>query len=560
MDDHREGVHRLALQQQVHLHQVGGGVAVGLVVEAGVSLGPALELVEEVHHHLGQRQPVAELHPLGRQVPHLAEVAAAALAQLHDHPGVVAGGDDDGRQAGLGHRLDLGRGGHLGGVGHHLDGAAGDGDPVLHRGGGGDEGQVELPLEALADDLHVQQAQEAAAEPEAERARRLGLVGEAGVVEPELLQRLPELGQLVAVDRVEPGEDHGLGLPVAGQRPGRGAAVLGDGLARAGLAHVFDPGDEVADLARTEGVRRFGVGGAHPDLVGVVGRSGLHEPQPGPGGQHPVHHPHRRHHPPVLVEVGVEDQPLQRGVGRAGRGRGALDDGVEQLGHAGAGLGRDPQDGIGGQAQHLLDLGRVPVGVGRGQVDLVEGGHDLQVVLEGHVAVGQGLGLDALGRVHHQDHRLAGGQGAAHLVAEVDVAGGVDEVDHVVPPAQPHRLELDGDAPLPLQLHGVEELLAHLAGLDRAGELQHPVGQGGLAVVDVSNDRRVADAVGIHGLTAERGRSFGPRPAGTKLDRIKTAPGYRPAREPPRLPVASGPHLFARRHRRWSPWPTSSPR
>ena len=48
-----------------------------------------------------------------------------------------------------------------------------------HRRGGGDEGEVELALEALADDLHVEQAEEAAAEPEAERARRLGLVGVA---------------------------------------------------------------------------------------------------------------------------------------------------------------------------------------------------------------------------------------------------------------------------------------------------------------------------------------------------------------------------------------------
>ena len=41
----------------------------------------------------------------------------------------------------------------------------------------------------------------------------------------------------------------------------------------------------------------------------------------------------------------------------------------------------------------------VAVGVGRRQVDLVEGGDDLEVVLERQVAVGQRLGLDALGGV-----------------------------------------------------------------------------------------------------------------------------------------------------------------
>ena len=74
------------------------------------------------------------------------------------------------------------------------------------------------------------------------------------------------------------------------------------------------------------------------------------------------------------------------------------------------------------ETEHLLDLGGVPLGIGRGQVDLVEGGHDLEVVLDGLVAVGQGLGLDALGGVDEEHRPLAGGQGAAHLVAEVDVA------------------------------------------------------------------------------------------------------------------------------------------
>ena len=93
----------------------------------------------------------------------------------------------------------------------------------------------------------------------------------------------------------------------------------------------------------------------------------------------------------------------------------------------------------GRESEHLLDLRRAPLGVGGGQVDLVEHGHDLEVVLQGLVAVGQGLGLDALRGVDQQDRTLAGGQRAADLVAEVDVARGVDEVEGVVPPTAPAR-------------------------------------------------------------------------------------------------------------------------
>ena len=94
-------------------------------------------------------------------------------------------------------------------------------------------------------------------------------------------------------------------------------------------------------------------------------------------------------------------------------------------------------DGV--DTEDLFDLRCAPVRVGRGKVDLVEDGHDLEVVLEGLIAVGQGLGLDPLGGVDQQHRPLAGGQRPADLVAEVDVAGGVDEMEGVVAPAAPGR-------------------------------------------------------------------------------------------------------------------------
>ena len=195
----------------------------------------------------------------------------------------------------------------------------------------------------------------------------------------------------------------------------------------------------------------------------------------------------------------VEDQRLERGVVVAHRRRGAGHHRIEQFPHALAGLGADVQHVLGGDAQHLLDLLGSLLGLGRGQVDLVDGGHHLQLIFQGQVAVGQRLGLDALGRVHQQDHRLAGGQRAAHLVAEVNVAGGVDEVDHVSVVVEAHALELDGDAPLPLQVHGVEILGSHLPGVHCPAKLQHAVGQRGFTVVDMGNNRRVADVGEVYG-------------------------------------------------------------
>ena len=71
----------------------------------------------------------------------------------------------------------------------------------------------------------------------------------------------------------------------------------------------------------------------------------------------------------------------------------------------------EASDGVGGvEADHVLDLLAHPVRLGGGQVDLVQHRHDLVVVVDRLVDVGQGLRLDALARVHHQDRALAGRQ------------------------------------------------------------------------------------------------------------------------------------------------------
>ena len=103
--------------------------------------------------------------------------------------------------------------------------AVGQLDLVDDRGRGGDQVEVELALQPLLDDLEVQEAEEAAAEAEAERGRGLHLVGEAGVVQPELADGGAQLLEVGGVDREQAAEHHRLRRVEAGQRarpPGGG--------------------------------------------------------------------------------------------------------------------------------------------------------------------------------------------------------------------------------------------------------------------------------------------------------------------------------------------------
>ena len=135
----------------------------------------------------------------------------------------------------------------------------------------------------------MQEPEEPAPEPEAEGAGRLRLVGEAGVVEPELLQRVAQVRELVAVDRVQAAEHHRLGIPVAGQRLGGRVDGGGHRLTRPRPAHVLDAGDEIAHLAGAELGHRTRIRGADADLLDVVVGAGLHEAQPArrPGDARP---------------------------------------------------------------------------------------------------------------------------------------------------------------------------------------------------------------------------------------------------------------------------------
>ena len=204
--------------------------------------------------------------------------------------------------------------------------------------------------------------------------------------------------------------------------------------------------------------------------------------------------------PAVGVVDGVEDHRPRRCFGIADRSGDIGDDPIEDLLDALTGLARHEQALLGFAADEVRELLGVLLRLRGRQIDLVEHGNDREIVLHGQVQVGQRLGLDALRGVDEQQRALAGGQGPRHLVAEVDVSGGVDHVQRIriarVLPRHAHRLGFDGDAAFALDVHAVEVLGSHVALLDGPGHLEHAVGQGRLAVVDVSDDAEIADQLG----------------------------------------------------------------
>ncbi len=133
----------------------------------------------------------------------------------------------------------------------------------------------------------------------------------------------------------------------------------------------------------------------------------------------------------ISVVPGIDQEGLQ-GSRLVALGRGqALDDRFEHEVDIETRLGRDRHGVRGVEADHVLDLLLDPLGLGGGQIDLVEYGDDLMPRVEGVVDIRQRLRLDPLARVDHQKRALASRERPRHFVSEIDMAGRVHEVEDI---------------------------------------------------------------------------------------------------------------------------------
>src|SRR5215208_608729 len=373
-------------------------------------------------------------------------------------------------------------------------------DVVFDRRRRSDQIDPELALEALLHDLHVEQAEEAAAEAEPERDRAFGLVSERGVVEMQLLEGLTQERVVLAADGVDAGEDEALRLLVTGERLGRRPGDGREGVADLGLADVLQSCCDIADLAGLKLFDRDELGPKHPELERLGFGARRHESDLVVLAERSLGEPDIDDDALVRVVVAVEDQALDGERRVALRRRDAGDDGLEDLGDAGTVLGGGEDHLLARNREDVLELIHDRLGIGRRQVDLVEGGDQRQALAKREMDVGERLGLDSLRRVDDEDRPFTGLKAVAHFVGEVDVAGRVDQVQPVDEAVgcrvlEPHGASLDRDALLPLEIHRVEDLARHLAGIDRMGQLQEPVCERRLPVIDVGDDREVSEAV-----------------------------------------------------------------
>ena len=309
----------------------------------------------------------------------------------------------------------------------------------------------------------------------------------------QLIERVTQVLVVLVIDREQTRIDHGFSLAVAGKRLGAGIRRPREGIAHAHGLGVLQARDHVADLANRQRVNR-GLGRtldthAIDQKVALC----LHHAQGIAFFDGAVKDAHRGDDATILVEVRIQDECLERRVRIALGRRDQKDNGLQQIVDALAGLARDTHGIIGRDRQVILDLGLNLVGMSRGQVDLVDGRHNVQIGVHGERRVRDGLRLNALRGVDNEHRALTGCQRARDLIGKVHVARRIDQIELIRLAivgviGHANGIGLDRDAALALDIHGVEQLRLHVALVDGMGELEDTVTDRGLAMVDVRNN------------------------------------------------------------------------
>ena len=184
----------------------------------------------------------------------------------------------------------------------------------------------------------------------------------------------------------------------------------------------------------------------------------------------------------IFIIVAVKNQRGQRGGGISRRRGEFRHDGLHKLVNALPRLRAYEQGFRRIKAEVMINFLLRSLHIGTRKVYLVYDGHNGQVLLQGKVHIAHRLAFDTLRGIHEQQCPLAGSDGAAHLVAEIHMAWGIDKIQFIVMAVtrtvgNSHRLALYGNAPLPFQIHVIQNLLLHFAVFNYLRFLDKAVGK-----------------------------------------------------------------------------------
>ena len=141
---------------------------------------------------------------------------------------------------------------------------------------GSNQAQIIFTLQALLDNVHMQQAQKAAAEAKAQRGRCFRLKYQRSIVQLQLFQSITQIIVIGILYRIQTAVYHRGSLAVARQRCFRRIVTVCYGIADACILNVFDAGSKETYLALLQLINIDDAGFEVTNLGNIKFRTGCH--------------------------------------------------------------------------------------------------------------------------------------------------------------------------------------------------------------------------------------------------------------------------------------------
>ena len=361
----------------------------------------------------------------------------------------------------------------------------------------------------------MQKSQETAAETETERERGLRLIGQRSIVQLQFLERVSEILILRGVRGIKAAVHHGCDLLIARERLRRRVLYVRHRVTDLRVPHILDARGEVAyhagrELIAGDKASRRKVA----DFDHIHLRAGRHHANAIALSNRAVLHAEKDNDALIAVVERVENEGLQRLRRIAARRRELLHNGLQDLVHIETGLCGNARRGLCLDADYIFDFQSDLVWLRARKIHLIDDRDNLEVVVQRHVDICERLRLNALGGIDHKNRTVAGCERTGNFIIKVHVSRCVDQVKNILLAVcrAVHRarcLALDCDAALPLEIHGIQNLVLHLPLGEQTRLLDDAVRERGFTVVDVRDDTKVSDMFSVVSRHASSIKTFG---------------------------------------------------
>ena len=94
MGQRGEGIHRFSVEQDIELRQLGRTETADMIVERGIALRDALQLVVEIDHNLSQGEHEVKLDAITTDILLIDKFSALIQTEGHDRSDIVSCRDD----------------------------------------------------------------------------------------------------------------------------------------------------------------------------------------------------------------------------------------------------------------------------------------------------------------------------------------------------------------------------------------------------------------------------------------------------------------------------------